>query len=49
MSIVDFITSNISLSNGELIAGIELALIIIVVFDFYSLLIQAITSWFKRY
>ena len=48
MSLIEFINANISAEFGELVMAVMLAIIFIVVHDFYHALHTAVFSWFKK-
>lgn len=48
MSLVEWITANLTFEHGELVAAVLLAVIFLLVYDFYHLLFSAVLSWFKK-
>lgn len=48
MSLIDFIIANYPAGYGAEICAIALAIIFIVVYDFYHYLFAAVLSWFKK-
>lgn len=49
MDLVNWISSNLPLDQSSpFLIAIALAIIFIVVYDFYHLLFSAVLSWFKR-
>ncbi len=47
MTVIEFIEANLPLDN-PLICSIGLAIIFLIVYDFYHLFFSAVLSWFKK-
>lgn len=48
MSLIEWINTNITFNYGEIIASIMIGILFLLVYDFYHLLFNSITSWFKK-
>ena len=48
MSLVDWIQSNLTFQHGDLVAAVLLAVMFLLLYDFYHLLFSAVLSWFKK-
>lgn len=47
MTIIEFIENNLPLDN-PFISAVALAIIFLIVYDFYHILISSILTWFKK-
>lgn len=48
MSLIEFITNNLPLDYPPIIQGLALAIIWIIIYDFYHTIFNAIVSFFKK-
>lgn len=47
MTIIEFIQNNLPL-DSPIITAVALAIIFLIVYDFYHVLFSAVLSWFKK-
>lgn len=48
MTIIEFIQDNLPLDIHPLLSSVALAIIFLIVYDFYHILFSAILTWFKK-
>lgn len=48
MTLVEWINNNLTFEHGDLVAAVMLAILFLLVYDFYHLLFSAVLSWFKK-
>lgn len=48
MTLIEWITNNLTFEHGDLVAAVLLAVIFLIVYDFYHLLFSAVLTWFKK-
>lgn len=48
MTLIEFITSNLPLDYSPVIQGLALAIIWIIIYDFYHTIFNAVVSLFKK-